>query len=157
MGTEIERKFLVRSEGWRQAATGSSRFRQGYLSSNAKATVRVRIRDDAHAVLTLKGAARGLVRAEYEYAIPLEEGRDLLIMARPHVIEKVRHIVPFGGMIWEVDVFSGKHDGLIMAEVELDDEHQEVPLPDWIGAEVSHDDRYANASLARSDGPPRAD
>lgn len=149
MGIEIERKFLVVSDGWRKAATSSAALKQGYLSSNAKATVRVRTKDDSTAVLTLKGQASGIVRSEYEYGIPIEDARELLAMAAPHVIEKRRYLVPYGGLIWEVDEFAGRHEGLVLAEVELDDQSQDVPLPDWVGAEVSHDDRYNNASLSR--------
>jgi adenylate cyclase len=147
----------VTSAAWRGAATGSALLRQGYLSSNAKATVRVRTWDDRRAVLTLKGAAEGISRAEYEYEIPIGEARELLAMAAPHVIEKRRHLVPFGGLVWEVDEFSGRHQGLVLAEVELDDENQAVNLPFWVGAEVTFDDRYNNASLARADAVPGAD
>lgn len=154
MGREIERKFLVVSDAWQDQVTGSALLRQGYLSSNAKATVRVRTRDDAAAVLTLKGATQGMSRAEYEYDIPIAEARELLAMAEPHTIEKRRHVVPFGGLEWEVDVFAGRHAGLVLAEVELESEDQAVALPGWVGAEVTEDDRYFNASLARADGPP---
>lgn len=154
MADEIERKFLVVSEGWRAQVSSSALLRQGYLSSNAKATVRVRTWDDRKARLTLKGAARGLVRAEYEYDIPMADALELLAMAEPHVLEKRRYLVPVGGLTWEVDVFEGRHAGLIMAEVELEHEDQVVLLPDWVGAEVTDDDRYYNASLARSDGVP---
>ncbi|MHA6690257.1 CYTH domain-containing protein [Devosia sp. A449] len=154
MGLEIERKFLVTSDAWRSAATGSALLRQGYLSSNAKATVRVRSKDDARAVLTLKGAMEGISRAEYEYEIPIDEARELLMLAEPHVIEKRRYLVPFGGLIWEVDEFAGRHRGLIIAEVELSDENQSVPLPAWVGAEVTYDDRYNNASLSRAETIP---
>lgn len=154
MGLEIERKFLVTSEAWRAAATGSALLRQGYLSSNAKATVRVRTKDDARAVLTLKGAMEGISRAEYEYEIPIDEARELLMLAEPHVIEKRRYLVPFGGLVWEVDEFAGRHRGLIIAEVELSDENQSVPLPAWVGAEVTYDDRYNNASLSRAETIP---
>ncbi|MBF0680225.1 MAG: CYTH domain-containing protein [Devosia sp.] len=154
MAIEIERKFLVTGDGWRGAATSSSALRQGYLSTNAKATVRIRIIDDARAVLTLKGPTRGISRAEFEYDVPLEEGRALLEMARPEVVEKRRYEVPFGGLTWEVDVFEGSHAGLVMAEVELTDAAQDIALPDWAGREVSHDDRYANASLSRNPGVP---
>lgn len=157
MGREIERKFLVVSEDWRKAATGSALLRQGYLSSNAKATVRVRSEDDARAMLTLKGAAEGISRAEYEYEIPIADARELLVMAAPHVIEKRRHLVPYGGLTWEVDVFLGRHEGLVMAEVELVDANQAVPMPDWAGAEVTHDDRYNNASLSRAEAIPGVD
>jgi len=155
MAQEIERKFLVVSDGWRAAATGSKLLRQGYLSSNAKATVRVRTRDDLEAVVTIKGASRGLSRAEYEYDIPIGDARELLVMAEPHLIEKRRHIVPFGGLTWEVDVFEGRHAGLVVAEVELEYETQSVALPDWVGAEVTDDDRYNNASLSRADNIPQ--
>jgi adenylate cyclase len=157
MGREIERKFLVVSDGWRAGAIGSALLRQGYLSSNAKATVRVRTRDDAQAVLTLKGAAQGISRAEYEYEIPIADARELLGMAEPHVIEKRRYRVPHAGLTWEVDVFAGRHAGLVIAEVELTDERQAVALPEWVGAEVSHDDRYNNASLSRATASPTVD
>lgn len=154
MATEIERKFLVSSEGWRALATKRTAIRQGYLSSNAKATVRVRSKDDKQAFLTLKGGARGISRAEYEYEIPIADARELLAMAEPHVLEKHRHLVAFGGLTWEVDEFGGRHEGLVIAEVELASEDQRVDLPEWIGREVTDDDRYYNASLARADAPP---
>lgn len=157
MGQEIERKFLVISDAWRDLVTGSALLRQGYLSSNAKATVRVRSEDDERAVLTLKGRLEGLSRSEYEYDIPIDDAREMLAMAEPHVIHKRRHLVPFGGLTWEVDVFEGRHLGLVVAEVELDEEDQHVILPDWVGAEVSYDDRYANASLSRSASLPDID
>jgi adenylate cyclase len=157
MGQEIERKFLVTGDGWRPLARRVSVLRQGYLSSNAKATVRVRLVDDARGFLTLKGAARGRSRAEYEYEIPVDDAVELLEMARPHVVEKRRHIVPFAGLDWEIDVFEGRHAGLVIAEVELEHVDQPVALPDWVGAEVTEDDRYANASLSRSDLVPGVD
>jgi len=154
MAVEIERKFLVTGDGWRSKATSSSALRQGYLSTSAKATVRVRIFDDERAVLTLKGPTDGISRAEFEYDVPLDDGLALLDMARPNVVEKRRFIVPHEGLTWEVDVFEGAHQGLVMAEVELTAADQTVSLPDWVGREVSHDDRYANASLSRSPGVP---
>jgi adenylate cyclase len=150
MAVEIERKFLVTGDAWQPLATSSSQLRQGYLSSNAKATVRVRISDDQRAVITLKGALQGISRPEFEYAIPLADARELLDMAQPHVVEKRRYLVPWGEVIWEVDVFEGRHAGRVMAEVELADEAQRVQLPDWVGREVTNDDRYANASLSRN-------
>ncbi|MBJ3784037.1 CYTH domain-containing protein [Devosia sediminis] len=157
MAEEIERKFLVKGDAWRGEATGSSALRQGYLSSSAKATVRIRIFDDERAVLTLKGPTSGISRAEFEYDVPLADGRTLLEMARPHVVEKRRFEVPHGGLVWEVDVFEGAHAGLVMAEVELESADQAVDMPDWIGREVSHDDRYFNASLSRVPGVPPVD
>jgi adenylate cyclase len=156
MGREIERKFLVASDGWRAAGDAGVAIEQGYLSSNAKATVRVRIVDGARAVLTLKGRAKGYVRAEYEYEIPLMDARELMALARPHVIEKRRHLVQHAGLVWEVDVFAGRHAGLVLAEVELTAEDQAVDLPDWVGREVSDDKRFYNASLSRAEGLPRA-
>jgi adenylate cyclase len=157
MGIEIERKFLVCSDGWRATADGGAALEQGYLSSNAKATVRVRIFDGKRGVLTLKGAAKGYARAEYEYDIPPEDARELLEMSRPHVIEKRRYTVRHDGVLWEVDVFGGRHEGLIIAEVELEAEDQALALPDWVGREVSDDGRYYNASLSRTEAPPALD
>lgn len=157
MAVEIERKFLVAGEDWRKAVTRSHAMRQGYLSTNAKATVRIRIVDDARAFLTLKGPTDGISRAEFEYEVPLDEGRALLEMARPNVVEKRRHIVPHGGLTWEVDVFEGAHAGPVVAEVELESADQQIDLPAWVGREVSHDDRYANASLSRHPGIPPVD
>lgn len=156
MAQEIERKFLVVSDSWKAEVTGSKLLRQGYLSSNAKATVRVRTRDDNEAVVTIKGSVSGMSRAEYEYDVPVADAREMLAMAAPHVLEKRRYIVPFGGLTWEVDVFEGRHAGLVIAEVELASEDQHVELPEWVGAEVTHDDRYYNASLSRSDTIPMA-
>ncbi len=157
MAQEIERKFLVRDDGWRDGVTGSMAIRQGYLSTSAKATVRIRIFDDARAVLTLKGPPEGISRAEFEYDVPLADGMAMLELARPNVVEKRRHLVPHGAHTWEVDVFEGSHAGLVVAEVELDDADEEVQLPDWAGKEVSHDDRYANATLSRQAGVPAVD
>jgi adenylate cyclase len=154
MATEIERKFLVAGEGWRSLVTKRIAIRQGYLSSNAKATVRVRSRDDREAFITLKGAVSGMSRAEYEYEIPIEDARELLVMAEPHVLEKHRHLVPFSGLTWEIDEFGGRHQGLVIAEVELTREDQQVQLPGWIGREVTDDNRYYNASLSRAEGVP---
>lgn len=154
MAQEIERKFLVSGDGWKSGVESSARLQQGYLSTSAKATVRVRIYDDREAVLTLKGKTEGISRAEFEYAIPLEDARELMEMARPNIIEKRRHKVPFAAHVWEVDVFEGQHEGLVLAEVEMQAADEHVDLPAWIGREVSNDDRYANASLLRNLGIP---
>lgn len=111
--------------------------------------MRVRIAGD-QAYLTIKGATAGIARAEYEYAIPLNHAQELLqTLCEPPLIEKTRYRVEWGGLLWEIDEFSGENQGLIVAEVELVDETQAIALPDWIGAEVSHDDRYYNANLAK--------
>ena len=154
MAQEIERKFLISGDGWKSGIESSARLQQGYLSTSAKATVRVRIYDDSKAVLTLKGRQEGISRAEFEYAIPLEDARELMEIARPNIVEKRRYKVPFEAHVWEVDVFEGQHAGLILAEVEMRSADEHVALPSWIGREVSDDDRYANASLSRNPGIP---
>lgn len=149
MAVEIERKFLVRSDGWRAHATRAISMRQGYFDTAGSVTVRVR-RADERAVLTIKGPALGLARAEYEYEIPAGEADAMLdSFCRGRQVEKTRHIVEFSGKIWEVDVFGGAHQGLVLAEVELERPDEPVTLPEWVGEEVSHDPRYRNAHLAR--------
>jgi len=149
MATEIERKFLVTSDACREGAVGT-RIAQGYLSMDPDRTVRVRIAGEK-SWLTIKGRSAGISRAEFEYEIPLEEARDLLAMCLPSVIDKTRYGIRFSGHLWEVDVFHGAHEGLVLAEVELDDASTSPPLPPWVGREVSNDPRYFNANLAKCD------
>ncbi len=148
MGIEIERKFLVQGDDWRGQSPGTV-YRQGYVLSSQGRTVRVRVAGTT-GFLTLKGGAQGLTRKEFEYEIPLAEAEELLLLMcdRP-LIEKTRYHIPYEGLIWEVDEFAGENAGLILAEVELTSETQTVPLPTWIGAEVSSDPRYYNAFLSR--------
>jgi len=148
MGTEIERKFLVTHTTWKQAAHGV-RYRQGYLVADGERTVRVRVAGE-RAYVTLKGRTTGISRAEFEYDIPLPDAAQILDALCPKpLIEKTRYRVPHQGLTWEVDEFAGENEGLIVAEVELSDEAQTLELPDWVGAEVTHDRRYTNASLSR--------
>lgn len=146
MGTEIERKFLVQGEAWRRGAVGTA-LRQGYLSVDPDRTVRVRLAG-TKGWLTIKGRQRGIERIEFEYPIPTEDAAVLLkeFCLRP-LIEKTRYRVEAGGRVWEVDRFSGVNEGLVLAEIELESPDVEVDLPDWLGAEVSHDRRYTNSSL----------
>jgi adenylate cyclase len=146
MSREIERKFLVIGDSWRQSSTGVP-YRQGYLSTDKKRVVRVR-RVGEKAFLTIKGAPEGIGRPEYEYEIPIEDGDEMLdqLCLRP-LIEKKRYRLPYPGLTWEIDEFEGENEGLVLAEVELLKEDQEISLLDWIGDEVSHDPRYTNASL----------
>ncbi|HEY8606129.1 MAG TPA: CYTH domain-containing protein [Noviherbaspirillum sp.] len=148
MGVEIERKFLVRGDAWKRLAPGVL-LRQGYLSSSAERIVRVRI-EDAAATLTIKGRTTGATRGEWEYPMPLEDARVLLdtLCERP-LVEKFRYRIPIGGMMWEVDEFLGENAGLVVAEIELTSEDQSFDRPEWLGEEVTHDSRYANASLLR--------
>lgn len=147
MGIEIERKFLVTGEGWRQPATAQTRFSQGYLSRDPARTVRVRIAAE-RAFLTIKGATQGATRAEFEYEIPLADAQQLLAMCAGPVVEKIRHLCVFDGMTWEVDEFLGANAGLVVAEIELQSESQTFAHPAWLGAEVTGDARYVNANLA---------
>ena len=144
---EIERKFLVRTDAWRSLATGR-RMRQGYLGSSQEALVRVRSTGDT-GFLTIKGAHAGITRREYEYEIPVADAEDMLAtLCGGRVVEKTRYRIPHDGMLWEVDEFHGANEGLVTAEIELDQEDQHFAKPDWIGEEVSLDPRYANAALA---------
>ena len=151
MSLEIERKFLVREDLWKPARESGrgTLLRQGYLSSHPDRIVRVRIEGEA-AVMTIKGRTVGASRGEWEYPIPLEDARVLLddLCEKP-VIEKTRYRVPHRGMVWEVDEFHGENVGLVVAEIELVSEDQQFDLPDWVGEEVTHDPRYANANLLR--------
>lgn len=149
MATEVERKFLLTSDAWRAVADSGTLFEQGYIATaNSGDTVRVRIAGET-GYLTLKGPTKGLSRAEWEYEIPVSDAQDMLqTLCKPNHIRKKRHLIEApDGLVWEIDVFEGKNAGLIIAEVELDSEAQEIELPNWIGAEVSDDPRYFNASL----------
>ncbi|WP_026379004.1 CYTH domain-containing protein [Afifella pfennigii] len=148
MAREIERKYLVADASWRQAVSDTHDIRQGYLCNDETASLRVRILNGEHAYLTVK-TGRGVVRDEYEYAIPLEDGTELMAKCAHRLIEKKRHLIRRGDLAFEVDVFSGANEGLVLAEVELADEKQTFEPPPWLGEEVTGDGRYTNASLAQ--------
>lgn len=147
MGTEIERKFLVKSDAWRAAVAEQRVLRQGYLAAENGNTVRIRIAGD-QAWLTVKGPAAGSRRAEFEYGVPTDDALAMLALCRTRVVDKVRNRVPIDGHVWEVDEYAGANAGLITAEVELDSESAEVPLPPWLGPEVTGDRKFDNASLS---------
>jgi adenylate cyclase len=149
MGQEIERKFLVVNDAWKETAS-ATRFRQGFLSTAPERTVRIRIAGD-RGLLTIKGITIGARRAEYEYEIPLDDAQSMLddLCERP-LIEKVRHTLEVGGHTWEIDVFEGENDGLVVAEIELQAEDEPFERPGWIGAEVTDDPRYFNANLVKA-------
>jgi adenylate cyclase len=151
MKVEIERKFLVAGDGWRVAAGAGIRYEQGYISSGQeKITVRVRLAGD-RGFLTLKGPTKGISRSEMEYEIPVEEAKYMLEhFCEDRVVSKTRHLLEINGLRWEIDEFSKKNRGLIVAEIELEAEDQPFEKPDWLGKEVSFDPRYFNASLARN-------
>ena len=147
MGTEIERKFLLKSDAWRSQSVGKL-YRQGYVFQSTDVTVRIRIAE-TQGYITLKGKAEQYVRPEFEYEIPVNDAQAMLdLWCQPRVVEKIRYRVPFRGLTWEVDEFQGSNQGLVLAEVELTSSDQVFEFPDWIGQEVSDQDRYFNASLA---------
>jgi len=148
MGKEIERKFLVKGEVWKELARGTS-YRQGYLNSIKERTVRIRTIDDK-AFLTIKGLTVGATRSEYEYEIPLADCNAMLdVLAEKPIIEKKRYKVPFAGLTWEIDEFFGENAGLVVAEVELQSEGQTFCKPEWVGEEVTADPRYFNSNLIK--------
>lgn len=146
MAIEIERKFLVTGDAWRSAEPVY--FSQGYLNRDKARTVRVRIAGE-RAFLTIKGLTQGVSRAEFEYAIPVEDARQLLAICEQPLIEKNRRKIPFAGFVWEVDEFLGDNLGLVVAEIELPSEDSEFAKPDWVGQEVTHDQRYFNSNLSQ--------
>lgn len=146
MATEIERKFLVKDDSWRGPVPGSH-YRQGYLSTDPERTVRARVAA-GKGYLTIKGKTVNAARAEYEYAIPVQDAEAILdqLCKRP-LIEKTRYRIDYQGLVWEVDEFGGENAGLVIAEVELASADQAVALPAWVGEEVTADPRYYNANL----------
>lgn len=148
MPIEIEKKFLIKKDVWDKTAKGNSQFyRQGYLITDPHKTIRVRI-TDTHGYLTIKGLSIGATRQEYEYEIPRNEAEELLDNFAVSNITKIRYTITHDSKIWEVDEFSGDNEGLIMAEIELTDENETFTNPDWIGQEVTGDERYYNSNLS---------
>lgn len=149
MGIEIERKFLVKSDGWK--SLGERMFyQQGYLLIDKSKTIRVRT-IEAKGFITIKGLSTGISRSEFEYIIPVDEAKFMLknFCEKP-LIEKYRTKIKINDVVWEVDEFIGENTGLIIAEVELNDESQKFNLPDWIGEEVSGNPIYNNSSLVKN-------
>ena len=147
---EVERKFLVVGE-FKSFATSSTCISQGYIASGNGRTVRVRIRGDK-GYLTIKGPSdkAGIARFEWEKEIPMAEAEALMKICEPGIIKKKRWIVPWtDGHTWEVDVFEGDNEGLVMAEVELDSENEAIEKPPFIGQEVTGDRRYYNSHMRR--------
>ena len=147
MAKEIERKFLVANDEWRGHVTAVLPIRQFYLVAAPDRTVRVRIRD-GKALLTLKFGVQAKERDEFEYPIPISEAEEMLAFVRGNVIEKTRHHVRHGGYLYEVDVFAGALEGLVLAELETQDDVPDTALPSWLGREVTGQPAYYNASLA---------
>ncbi len=145
MTIEIERKFLVVGNTWRDAPAVF--YSQGYLNRDKARTVRVRIAGE-EAFLTIKGTSVGATRAEFEYPIPVWDARELLVMCEQPLIEKNRRKILHEGFIWEVDEFLGDNLGLVVAEIELPAEDTVFARPTWVGEEVTEDVRYFNSNLS---------
>ena len=149
MNFEIERKFLVKDDSWKEGLTeaDSSFIKQAYLTVYPEPTVRIRIRD-SHAWLAVKGMPDGIGRAEFEYEVPVTDALELMKLAKPGLVLKRRYEIEYQGKKWEVDEFLGENEGLMLAEIELDEENETFESPSWLGDEVSFDSRYKNAALA---------
>ena len=146
MGIEIERKYLVSNDDWRELGA-PVHYVQGYLVADGERTVRVRVAG-SNGYLTIKGISQGFSRKEFEYPVPVNEALEMLEMCSIPVIDKYRTRVLFEGKVWEVDEFEGENKGLIMAEIELESENDTFLVPSWIGKEVTGDFRYYNSYLA---------
>lgn len=153
MAIEIERKFLLSASGWRRHVESARSIRQGYLTRDRSRSVRIRIVDGKRAWLTIK-SGMGRVRHEFEYVVPLLDAQQMLKSCTGTIIEKIRHVVPHEGHLWEIDVYGGDLSGLVVAEVETDEEDTEVRLPPWAGREITGDPAFSNAALAMTGAVP---
>lgn len=146
---EIERKFLIKDKNFIEKAIQKSKISQGYLNSNTERTVRVRIKG-TQGFITIKGKSNesGTTRFEWEKEIALAEAKQLLLLCEDFVISKTRYLVPYGNHTYEIDVFHGDNDGLIVAEIELTDENEFFEKPNWLGEEVTNQKQYYNSYIA---------
>ncbi len=150
MALEIEHKFLIKNNNWQKSVSKSTEYKQGYLTSDKNRSIRIRTSDNT-AWLNIKSATIGTHRQEYEYEIPLNEGIEILnnLCEKP-LIEKTRHLVHYKQHTWEIDVFSGDNNGLIVAEIELSKIGEYFEKPEWLAEEVTEDLRYYNNSLCKN-------
>jgi adenylate cyclase len=148
MSYEIERKFLVRDCSWQNAVGTPALLRQAYLCRGQTSSLRIRIIDNATATLTVKSAGATIRRLEFEYSIPLADANKLFDLREGAIIEKQRYKLPQRGLTWEIDVFQGGNEGLVIAEIELPHEDQQFEKPRWVGLEITSDPRYSNMGLA---------
>jgi CYTH domain-containing protein len=147
MNQEIERKFLVNKSLWKKVNKPEGLYlKQTYLSTNPDKTIRVRVLGEK-GFITLKGRAKGLIRPEFEYEVPLEDAIQMIDLFGETVIEKTRYEINFKNHLWEIDVFDGANKGLIVAEIELTSETEKFVKPDWLSKEVSEEPKYFNANL----------
>lgn len=146
MAIEIERKYLIDLEKLGTLKNGN-KIKQGYITTNKDAVVRVRVKNNK-GYLTIKGSNIGVSRLEFEYEIPLDEANEMLDkLCQKPIIDKNRYIVDFANHVWEIDIFYGDNEGLVIAEVELEDENEHIELPLWIKEEVTGDIKYYNSNL----------
>jgi adenylate cyclase len=147
MGVEIERKFLLRDDSWRQSVSAAKPMRQGYLAARPECSVRVRL-EGPEARINIKSATLGITRQEFEYPIPVADANAMLdTLCGGKSVAKIRHYVPYQGHLWEIDEFSGENSGLIVAEIELSSVTEHFATPAWLGDEVSGQARYYNVLL----------
>jgi len=146
MGLEIEKKFLIKNDNWKQFVSEEKEITQGYLNANPNRTVRVRIAGK-RGFLTIKSKSKGSVRSEFEYEIPIEDATELIELCEKPILSKTRFIVKFENHKWEIDVFEKENKGLVVAEIELSKEDEFFLTPDWIGKEVTEETKYYNLQL----------
>ena len=150
MGIEIERKFLLKNDSWRDHYTKKMELRQAYLSRSKDCTVRVRVADE-DAWITVKGKAENISRSEFEYLIPKADAENMLMeFAADNIVEKIRYFIDYEGSEWVVDEFFGRNRGLVLAEIELKSEEVIFEKPAWLGEDVSNDYRYCNSNLSQN-------
>lgn len=149
MATEIERKFLVKDQSWKAQVRTQAQLKQGYLSMDTERTVRIRCTNEK-AFITVKGQSEGISRQEFEYKIPISDAIQMLGLCKLPPVEKTRHTLKIGHKTWEIDVFEGVNEGLVIAEVELTSESEKFPVPSWAGKEVSDDPKYFNVQLVQN-------
>ena len=148
MALEIERKFLVANDSWRHSAIGRVHIRDGLVATDTVRKVRIRISDE-YATIAVKGPRAGITRAEFEYAIPLSDAQEIIrTLPQERVLEKWRHLVPFEGANWEVDVYEGLLKGVVLAEIEMQTPNQHLKCPPWIGQEVTGNPKYKKVNMA---------
>lgn len=145
---EIERRFLLNNENWRDFIQKSFLLKQGYISVEKECAIRVRIVDES-AWLTLKGYISDTTRSEFEYEIPLADANNMMQHLCPFKIEKMRHLVEYQNFIFEIDEFFGENAPLVVAEIELPNEHADFPHPDWLGEEITSHGHFTNAYLSK--------
>jgi len=149
MALEIERKFLLKNDDWKKLIQSAHQIKQGYLNSNPNRTVRIRLIGQK-GIITIKGITKGTTRLEFEYEIPKNEAEELILLCENPIIQKTRNIVLINKHTWEIDVFDGVNKGLAVAEIELTSEDEKFEIPEWVGKEVSYDNKYFNASLIKN-------